>query len=94
MATATQRIPVLVTVRQKNEIARLAKAAGVSTGEYFRRAAMAFRPAEDDRILAGMAEQVSKTTARASAAIDEALAYIEASNRRIAAREAGKTPRQ
>lgn len=28
MAAATQRIRVLVTVRQKNEIARLAKAAG------------------------------------------------------------------
>lgn len=92
MAAATQRIPVLVTVRQKNEIARLARAAGVSTGEFLRRAALSFRAADDDRILEGMAGQIERTTARASAVIDDALAYIEASNRRIAAHEARKKP--
>ncbi|BBH14767.1 hypothetical protein CH06BL_40150 [Chromobacterium haemolyticum] len=35
-----------------------------------------------------MMAQMEKTTAQAGAAIDEALSYVEASNRRIAAMEA------
>lgn len=87
MATATQRIPVLVTVREKARIAKMAKAAGLSMGEYFRRAAASFHPSEDDLMLAGMIEQMVKTTAHASAAIDDALAYVDASNKRIDALE-------
>lgn len=88
MATVTERIPVLVTAREKEQIARKAKAAGLSVGEYLRRAAASFRPAEDERLLEGMIEQMVKTTAQASAAIDDALAFVEASNKRIAALEA------
>jgi hypothetical protein len=87
MATATERIPVLVSTKEKHEIARMAKAAGVSMGEYLRRAAASFRPADDDQLMEGMIDQVLKTTARASTAIDEALAFIEASNKRIAKSE-------
>ncbi|MDR1936323.1 MAG: hypothetical protein LBS49_12220 [Candidatus Accumulibacter sp.] len=92
MTTATQRIPVLVTPAEKSQIAGMAKDAGVSMGEYFRRAAMAFRPSEDEKLLENMIEQMNKTTAQANAAIDEALAFVEASNQRIAAmeREAGQ----
>lgn len=87
MATATERIPVLVTSAEKGQIAKMAKAAGLSMGEYFRRAAAAFRPTEDEKMLEGMIDQVSKTTAQASAAIDHALAFVEASNKRIAVME-------
>jgi hypothetical protein len=87
MATATERIPVLVTSAEKGRIAKMAKAAGLSMGEYLRRAAASYRPAEDDRILEGMIDQMNKTSAQASAAIDKALAFVEASNRRIAAME-------
>lgn len=87
MATATERIPVLVTAAEKGQIAELAKAAGLSMGEYLRRAAAAFRPGEDDKLLEGMIDQMNKTTAQASAAIDRALAFVEASNKRIAAME-------
>ncbi|MDR3220866.1 MAG: hypothetical protein LBU46_02500 [Candidatus Accumulibacter sp.] len=87
MTTATQRIPVLVTPDEKKQIAQMAKHAGLSMGEYFRRAAMAFRPSEDEKLLEGMIEQMNKTTAQANAAIDEALAFVEASNERIAAME-------
>jgi hypothetical protein len=41
-------------------------------------------------ILDGMIDQMVKTTAQASAAIDEALAYVEASNRGIASLEAAR----
>ena len=53
-----------------------------------RRAADAFRPGDDDALLAAMIAQMEKTTAQASAAIDETASYVEASNRRIAVMEA------
>ena len=90
MSVATERIPILVTPAEKKQIARMAKAAGLSMGEFLRRAAASFHPSEDDEMLAGMIGQMAKTTARASAAIDEALSYVEASNKRIKALEAKK----
>lgn len=87
MATASERIPVLVSTAEKARIARMAKSAGLSMGEFLRRAAAAFRPSDDDKILEGMIDQMNKTTAQASAAIDKALADVEASNKRIAAME-------
>jgi hypothetical protein len=88
MAMATERIPVLVTPKEKALIATRAKEAGLSMSEYLRRAAASFRPSEDERVLEGMIEQMIKTTKRANRAVDEALAFVEASNRRIAALEA------
>ena len=90
MSVATERIPILVTPGEKKQIARMAKAAGLSMGEFLRRAAASFRPAEDDRMLEGMIGQMARTTARASAAIDDAVRYVEASNKRIRALEAKK----
>lgn len=88
MPTASERIPVLVTSAEKAQIAQWAKAAGLSMGEFLRRAAASFSPAtEEDKILEGMIDQMNKTTAKASAAIDEALAFVDASNKRIAAME-------
>ena len=87
MATATERIPVLVTAAEKGKIARMAKAAGLSMGEFLRRAAASFRPSEDEKVLEGMIDQMNKTTVQASAAIDKALALVDASNKRIAALE-------
>lgn len=88
MAAATERIPVLVTAQEKAQIAAMAKAANLSMGEFLRRAAASFRPSEDDRMLEGMIDQMLKTTAQANAAIDNALAFVEASNKRIARLEA------
>ena len=44
-------------------------------GEFLRRAAASFRPSEDEQLLEGMIDQMLKTTAQASAAIDDALAF-------------------
>lgn len=88
MATATQRVPVLMTGAEKKRISLQAQKAGVSVGEYLRRAAAAFSPADNDAALAGLLAQVEKSTAAASAAIDDALAHVDASNRRIALMEA------
>lgn len=87
MATASERIPVLVTADEKARIARMAKDAGLSMGEFLRRAASSFRPSEEDQVLEGMIEQMNKTSAQASAAIDKALALVDASNKRIAEME-------
>ena len=87
MATATERIPVLVSAAEKSQIANMAKAAGLSMGEYLRRAASAFRPSDEEEILERMIEQMNKTTAQANEAIDKALQAVAASNRRIAAME-------
>lgn len=88
MATATERIPVLVTVQEKAVIAKMAKESDLSMGEFLRRAASAFRPDEESKILEGMINQMVKSSAQANAAIDDALAFVEDSNKRIAAMEA------
>ncbi len=93
MATATERIPVLVTAKEKALIAKRAQDAQLSMGEFLRRAASSFHPDEDQRMLEGMIGQMLKTTAQANAAIDDALAYIEASNKRITAMESRKAKR-
>ena len=87
MSAATERIPVLVTVAEKAKIASMAKAAGLSMGEFLRRAAVSFRPMKDDKIMEDMIGQMTKAAAAASAAIDDAMAFVEASNRRIKAME-------
>lgn len=78
---------MLVTATEKGQIAKMAKAAGLSMGEYLRRAAASFRPSEDDRMLEGMIDQMNKTSAQANSAIDKALVYVASSNKRIAALE-------
>ena len=90
VATVTERIPVLVTPAEKKRIARMAKAAGLSMGEFLRRAAVSFQPSDDDRILEAMIGQMLTTSVRAGEAIDRALAFVEASNKRIKALEAKK----
>lgn len=87
MTTATERVPVLMTTKEKTRIAKKAKEAGISMGEYLRRAAESFRPTEDDKALEAMIDQMLKATERADQAIEDALKYVDASNRRIAAME-------
>ena len=84
---ASERIPVLVTAVEKGRIAKMSRAAGLSMGEFLRRAAVSFRPSDDDKVLEGMIDQMNKTTAHASAAVDAALAFVEESNKRISRME-------
>ena len=48
MSVANERIPVLVSRQEKAEIAKKAKAAGLSMGEYLRRGAKAYRSSSAD----------------------------------------------
>jgi len=54
MATATDRISVLVTETQKARIVKMAKAAGLTMGEFLRRAAESHTPSDDDDLLKGL----------------------------------------
>lgn len=90
MATATARIPVLVTETQKARIAAMAKAAGLTMGEFLRRAAECYAPDEDEKLLRGVIDQVMNSTMEASRAIDDALAFVASSEERIARIEAGE----
>lgn len=88
MATVTERLPVLVSKKFKNELSRRAKAANLSMGEFVRRAAEAYRPEEDEKLLDGLLEQVRRSTDQASLAMDAAFAFCAESQRRIEAMEA------
>jgi hypothetical protein len=61
---ASERITVLLTSAEKGRIAKMSKAAGLSMGEFLRRAAASFRPSEDDKVLEGMINQMKKSSAR------------------------------
>lgn len=89
MRKVTKRVDVLVTAAEKNRINQAARASGISTGEYMRRAAAAYCPPEDAAMIEGMLRRLTESTRRAGMAVDGALAWIEASNRRIAQMERG-----
>jgi hypothetical protein len=85
MATTPEQIPVLVTRQEKERIARLASVAGMSMGEFLRRTAESFHPEDETEMLEGLIDQMLKTTVRTSDAVDDALEFVDASNRRMAA---------
>jgi len=85
---ATQRVPVLMTPAEKKRVVAKAKKAGLTTGEYMRRAAEGYRSADDEKTLLVMIDQMNQATERASKAIDDTLAFVAGSNKRIMEMEA------
>lgn len=94
MAAAVERIVVQTTAQEKKAILAKAKKLGLPISELMRRGATAYQPAEVDEELAVLADAAQAAAERASAAIDSALDFIEASNERIAALEAEHNPRK
>ncbi len=88
MVTATERVPVLMTPAEKKRVVSRAKKAGLTTGEYMRRAAEGYQPADDDKALEAMIKEMNKATQSAEKAIDDVLTYVAKSNERIAEMEA------
>lgn len=86
---ATERVPVLMSPEEKNLVVARARKAGLTTAEFMRRAAAGYSPDADEEALEAMIEEMNKATERAGKAIDEALAFVAASSRRIARMEAG-----
>ncbi len=87
MASAVERIVVQATAQDKKAIAAKAKKLAMPVSELMRRGAFAYRADEADAELAALADAARGAAERASSAIDAALAFIEASNKRIAAME-------
>lgn len=91
MAGAVERIVVQATAQDKKAIAAKAKKLDLPVSELMRRGAFAYESGESDAELGALADAARSAADRAGAAIDAALKFIEASNRRIAAMEAKAT---
>lgn len=89
MAAAVERIVVQATAQEKKAITAKAKKLGLPISELMRRGATAYQSAEADEELGALADAARAAAERASASIDSALEFIEASNRRIATLEGG-----
>jgi hypothetical protein len=88
MATAVQRIVVQTTPQDKKAIVAKAKRLDIPISELMRRGAFAYQPSDADDELGVLADAAKGAADRAGAAIDNALHFIDASNKRIAAMEA------
>ena len=88
MAAAIERIVVQATPREKKAITAKAKKLGLPISELMRRGATAYESAEANAELGAVADAAKAAANRASDSIDDTLAFIDASNKRIAAMEA------
>ena len=88
MAAAVQRIVVQATTQDKMAIAAKARKLDIPISELMRRGAFAYESSDADAELGALADAAKGAADRAGAAIDDALDFIEASNKRIAAMEA------
>ena len=91
MPAAVERIVVQATSREKKAIVAKAKRFGLPLSELMRRGAVDYRPAEDNLALGALADAAKLAAEGSGAAIDDALAFIEASNKRIAVLEAKRS---
>jgi len=88
MAAAVERIVVQATSHEKKAIVAKAKRLGLPISELMRRGAEQYWPSDETEELEALAQAATAATERCVAAIDDALEFIEQSNRRIAAMEA------
>ena len=89
MATAAiERIVVQATPNEKKAISAKAKKLGLPVSELMRRGAAPYNSAKEAEDLGAVADAAMAAANRASDSIDEVLAFVEASDKRIAAMEA------
>ena len=89
MAAAVERIVVQVTPQDKKAITAKAKKLDLPVSELMRRGAFAYESGESNDELGALGDAAKRAADRgASGFIDDALAFIAASNKRIAAMEA------
>lgn len=85
---AIERIVVQATREEKKAISAKAKKLGLAVSELMRRGATAYQSAESDEELGTIADAAMAAANRASDAIEDVVAFVDASNKRIAAMEA------
>ena len=83
MVAAVARIVVQATPQDKKAIAAKAKRLELPISELMRRGAFAYQGETADAEVAALADAASAAAERAGTAIDDALAFIDASNKRI-----------
>jgi hypothetical protein len=91
---AAERIVVQATAGDKKAIVAKAKRLDIPISELMRRGAFAYQSETADAELATLAGAAQGAAERAGAALDDALAFIAASNARIAKLEAKPAPRR
>ncbi len=87
VATAIERIVVQATLRDKQAITAKAKKFDIPVSELMRRGAFAYATDEADQELGVLADAAKGAADRAGSAIDDAMTFIAASNKRIASME-------
>ncbi len=86
-AVATSRIVVQATPAEKRAITTKAKALGLPISELMRRGATAYTADDSQAELATLADAAKAAADRSCSAIDDSIAFIAASNARIAKME-------
>ena len=86
--TAVERIVVQATPQEKKLIVAKARKLGLPVAELMRRGAKAYESAEADDELGVLADKAKEAADRAADSIDDVLAFVKASNKRIATMEA------
>ncbi len=87
MTAAVERIVVQVTSQDKKAIVAKAKQLDLPISELMRRGAFAYQSDASDIELSALADAAKAAADRAGLAIDDALDFIESSNKRIAVME-------
>lgn len=84
MASAIEQITVFVTAEENAMFIKMADEAKLTPEEFLLFAATSCCPVKEAATRAGVVEMLFKSCAKAHAAIDDALAFVDASNQRIA----------
>lgn len=79
--------PQAINEQQKTVLLGMAKAAGLNIDDFLWCAAQAFRSEAELEAMSALMRQLERTAARTSSAVDETVAFVEASNKRMAERE-------
>ena len=84
MPAAVERIVVQVPPAEKKTLVAKARRFEISLSELMRRGASAYAAAPEEKELEALLERVKVSTKEAEAALDGALAFVTASNKRLA----------
>lgn len=78
----------LISEEQKSVIRGMAKTVGLSVDDFLWQAALAFKSKSERHAIAALLHELEHTADKTCANIDATIAYIDASNKRIAEMEA------
>lgn len=90
MPGAIERIVIQATPAEKASIVKRAEKARLNVSEFMRRAAKSFRNAPEDQQLLALLDRAEKAARESIVMIDETLAFVAASDKRIAKLESRK----